>query len=517
MHHKPISSFLGILLIFIASCEDEINVKIPQAPEEIDLTNSFYYEIDLDDRSGDTFKVRLFVDDLTEANAIFQFPATAPGTYDTHDIGRFVIEFKAYDENYNNLSVTHPNSNQWVLADPANTKIIEFEVKETFDTPVTVHAIYKMAGTSMEKDHTLLNTFDVLGYPTGLKERDFHLNIDYPSSWSVGTSLPKDESGFYFATDYDKLVDNPLLLGYITSAITTVDEATIGIHTYSKNDIINSSQILNDVQQVLDDASAFLNGLPVDRYNFLFYFAEPGPGLGALEHSYSSVYTLTEQNYTISYGSFIRSITAHEFFHIVTPLNIHSEIIEDFNFADPTPSEHLWLYEGVTEWASDMMQYRNQHLNLPSLLAEYSEKKSISDNYHLSLSEMSLTCYEAGGDEFYNIYNKGALVAALLDIKLLELSGGAKGLREVILQLIETYGPENAFSEATFFDDLTAITYPEIEGFIESYIKGTDDLPIEEYFDKIGIIYNSDNNTFTINPTPTVAQQNLFDKWSVNF
>src|SRR6478735_11547303 len=140
---------------------DEVGHHIPQAPEEIDLSNSFYYEINLRDRSDDSFKVRMFVDDLTSNNAVFQFPATTPGTYDIHDIGGFVTEFKAYDGKHNELSVTHPSTNQWLLSDPENTAIIEFEVKETFDTPVTVNDIYKMAGTSIEDTHTLFNAFDI--------------------------------------------------------------------------------------------------------------------------------------------------------------------------------------------------------------------------------------------------------------------------------------------------------------------------------------------------------------------
>lgn len=77
------------------------------------------------------------------------------------------------------------------------------------------------------------------------------------------------------------------------------------------------------------------------------------------------------------------------------------------------------------------------------------------------------------GSQFGNIYNKGALVAALLDIRLLELSDGEAGLRELILEWIEIYGPNNAFSEADFFEVLVAMTYPEIEDFIDQYIKGT--------------------------------------------
>lgn len=511
-----------LLALFFSACNDDVRNTIPKPPEEIDLDDSFFIQIDLDDRSDDTFKVRMFVDNLTADNSVIQFAATAPGTYDIHDIGRFVLNFKAFDASHHELSVTQSGTNQWVLADPENTAILEYEVKETFDTPVTENAIYKMAGTSIESSHVLLNTFDVLCYPTLLKERDFYLDIDYPSSWSVGTSLLKDENGFYYAADYDKLVDNPLLFGNITSASTTISGATVGVYAFSKNNLIQSSQILTDVNFVLEDANAFLKGLPVDRYSFLYLFDEFSAG--ALEHSYSSVYVLFEQPYTTGYSQFIRNIAAHEFFHVVTPLNIHSEIIEDFNFAVPTPSEHLWLYEGVTEWASMMMQFRNSRMNTTTLLNGFAAKKNSADWFNvnnggpMSLSQMSLTCYGNGSQQYSNVYQKGALVAALLDIRLLELSGGTKGLREIILELIETYGPENAFSETNFFHDLANLTgYPvEITDFINKYIKGVDALPMVEYFDKIGITYTPGTNSFSINAGATAGQISLREKWSVN-
>ena len=92
-------------------------------------------------------------------------------------------------------------------------------------------------------------------------------------------------------------------------------------------------------------------------------------------------------------------------------------------------------------------------------------------------------------DQYPNIYQKGAIIAGLLDIRLLELSGGKRGLREVINDLAKEYGTEQAFSEETFFDDFIAMTYPEIEDFIDKYIKGTEPLPIKEYYDKLGINY----------------------------
>lgn len=508
-----------ISLIFAGSCSDDDSTSNNTGvPDEVDLSESFFYRIDLTDRSDDTFKVRMYVDNLTDANKVYQFPATVPGVYDIFDIGRFVVNFKAFDENQNELAVTNISTNQWELSDPLATRVIEFEVKETFDTPVEEHQLYQMGGTSMENDHVLLNAFDVLGYPTGLKERDFYLDVEYPYGWKIATSLPKTNGGLYYAEDYDKFVDSPIIVGDITVASVLIDGAKINVNTYSEGDQISAGQVLNDVEQVLEDASAFLKGLPVDHYNFIYFFHD-APGAGALEHSYSSVYVLNDRPYTPSYGSGIRDISAHEFFHIVTPLNIHSEIIEDFNFAVPTASQHLWLYEGVTEWASLMMQYRNGSYTTPGILNEFRFKKIYADSYNqsMSLTVMSQTCYTPeGGSQFGNVYQKGALVAALLDIRLLELSNGQKGLRELILELIDTYGPNNAFSEENFFDDLVDRTYPEIADFIDLYIEGTAPLPMEEYFNKIGVDFIPETNSLNEMAVKTTQQQLLFDKWKVN-
>ena len=108
---------------------------------------------------------------------------------------------------------------------------------------------------------------------------------------------------------------------------------------------------------MLNAAGRFLGKLPVDRYTFLYHFADSAAG--AWEHSFSSEYVLQGgRSSPTRSGQRVTDIAAHEFFHIVTPLNIHSEIIEHFNFVTPVPSEHLWLYEGTTEWAAHAMQLR---------------------------------------------------------------------------------------------------------------------------------------------------------------
>ncbi|MBD2753270.1 M61 family metallopeptidase [Spirosoma validum] len=448
------------------------------------------YEINLNDRSDDQFKVTLHVNGLTTDNAVYQFAATAPGTYQIMNIGRYVRSFKALDAKGRELKTQQISTNQWKFDQPEKVRTVQYSIAETWDTPVNEHKPYNMCGTSIEQDHVLINGQGVFGFPTGMQTAPIEIKIDYPAEWTVGTALDKNAKGYFTASNYDRIVDSPILLGRLTKATTKVAGADVDVYTYSKTDKIKSEQLLNNMQAMLNAAGQFLKQLPVKRYTFLYHFEDQS--WGAWEHSYSSEYVIKEEEFSKKLADDMTSIAAHEFFHVVTPLNIHSEIIQQFNFETPTPSEHLWLYEGVTEWASDAMQLRGKIMDLPTYLDEQTQKiaydKSLDTTY--SLSKLGLTCYTDEGQRQYgNIYARGALVAGLLDIRLLELSKGKRGLREVINELAATYGPNKAFSEKDFFATFAQMTYPEIADFFNRYVKATEPLPYKDYYEKLGITY----------------------------
>ncbi|GAB4028140.1 M61 family metallopeptidase [Spirosoma koreense] len=453
-------------------------------------TTPLVYEVNLNDRADDQFSVTLRVNGLTADNAVYQFAATAPGTYQIMDIGRYVRSFKAFDAKGRELPTQHISTNQWKFDQPEKVRTVQYRIAETWDTPVNEHKPYNMCGTSIEADHALINGQGVFGFPSGMQAAPIEVKLDYPAEWTVGTALDKNAKGYFTAPNYDRIVDSPILLGRLSKASTTVAGAQIDMYTYSKTDKIKSEQLLNNMQSMLNAAGQFLKQLPVKRYTFLYHFEDQD--WGAWEHSYSSEYVIKESDFSKELADNMTSIAAHEFFHVVTPLNIHSEIIQQFNFVTPTPSEHLWLYEGVTEWASDAMQLRGKIMDLPTYFNELSQKiaydKSLDTTY--SLSKLGLTCYTDEGQRQYgNIYARGALVAGLLDIRLLELSGGKRGLREVINELAATYGPNKAFPEKDFFALFTQMTYPEIADFFNRYVKAAEPLPFKEYYEKLGITY----------------------------
>jgi predicted metalloprotease with PDZ domain len=471
------------------------------APAEAAKAPELTYQVNLNDRADDLFKVSLDVKGLKGTNNIFQFASTAPGTYQTMDIGRFVKNFKAFDKKGKEITTKQISVNQWELSQPDKVRKITYQIAETWDTPVEKNRIYNMCGTSLEQDHALINGQGVFGYFKGLQSAPMRLKLESPKEWLTGTALKTDKNGYYVVNNYDHLVDSPILAGNLTKAATDFNGTTVDIYTYSKTGKIKSQDLLTNMTGMLDAANKFVVKFPVDRYTFLYHFEDED--WGAWEHSYSSEYVLKESEMTPEFAHNITDIASHEFFHIITPLNIHSEIIERFNFETPTPSQHLWLYEGTTEWASDMMQLRAGMIDLPAYLKDMQQKLKNNDmmgtNY--SLQELSLTSYTPQGNKIYgNIYNRGAATAALLDIRLLELSGGKRGLREVINELSKEYGPSKAFPEAEFFNIFVAKTHPEIADFFNKYVKGAEALPVAEYFSKLGITYTplrtSDKKTF---------------------
>ena len=88
---------------------------------------------------------------LTDANAIYQFAATAPGTYQVMDIGRYVRRFEALDAAGRAVPVERVSVNQWKLSDPARVRTLRYAISETWDTPVDQHQVYLMCGTSIER------------------------------------------------------------------------------------------------------------------------------------------------------------------------------------------------------------------------------------------------------------------------------------------------------------------------------------------------------------------------------
>ena len=459
-------------------------------------SNYVLYKIDLTKANDDLFYVTVYPDELGNENQYFNFVAFAPGVHQVLDYGRFVKSFTAYDENNRVIETENVSQNKWMISNPEKVYKITYKIEDSFDAEVKEHKIYPMSGTGIEDNFIILNTFGVLGYFSNFLNKPVQIEINYNPEWEIGTAMNK-ENGHYVADSYYQLADSPILLGNLSTESTTIGNIKVDVFVYSENDKINADTVLYLADDILKAAVDFTTFAPVNRYTFLMYFLNDETykrnglhGGGALEHSYSSTYAGPAD---VEYLPYLKDAMAHEFMHILTPLNLRSKIIANFDYSKPSSKDmHVWLYEGVTEWVSNIMQLRSGVVGLETHLADVSRKINITESFDSTYSLTRISkewSTDEGNKQYANIYFRGALTAELLDIRLLELSGGTRGLREVYLDLIKQYGKDKPFENDKFFDVFVEMTYPEIKEFINNYIIGITPLPYKEYFQKLGINY----------------------------
>ncbi len=476
---------------------------------QIFANDNYNYSINLTRVVDDKITVSLIPPTLTQNEAEFCFPAMVPGTYEVYNFGRFISNFSATGKNGVKITITKIDINTYKLSPANQIDKITYTVDDTWDKtdlPNTKDKIvFEPGGTNFETDKNFsINTHSMFGYFKNILNKNFVLEFEKPKGFYPVTGLSNiilgDTKDIITVFDYHDLVDSPIMYALPDTATVLVGSTKVLVGCYSPNKKINANYIANTLKELLFAQRDYLGGqLPVDKYAFLFYFIDKATlsgASGALEHSYSSFYVLPELDSTLLQQE-LRDVSAHEFFHIVTPLNIHATQIGNFDFNNPQMSEHLWLYEGMTEYAAHHAQAKGGITNVDKLLNTMLQKYENSleqFNDTMSFTWMSKNVLnEKIHPQYNNVYEKGAVIGMCLDILLRDLSDGKYGTQNLMKDLATKYGKNKSFNDEDLFNDIEKFTYPQIGDFLRKYVGGHTPLPITEVLSKIGIDYTKES------------------------
>lgn len=462
--------------------------------------NGYDFSIDLTRVNNDMLDVTLVPPALPQGEVIYRIPRIIPGTYEIYNFGRFIHDFKAYDAAGKEIELKKLDENSWNMPNGKDVAKIVYKVEDTYDTPDRKDFVFEPAGTNIEEGtNFMINTHGFFGYFDGLKKMPYRLSFTRPEGFYGATGISdikyNGNVDTYTIGDYMQLVDSPIMYSKPDTANIDLGDAKVLVAVYSPGKKVSSKFLADNLREILNAQRAYLGGkLPIDKYAFLFYFFKGMSGSGAsgaLEHSYSSVYYLPEMKEDYL-AQMVKDVAAHEFFHIVTPLNIHSEEIGDFDYNDPEMSEHLWLYEGVTEYSAGHVQVKQGLMPVEAYLDVIRSKMFGAERFNdtLPFTRMSRECLDKYKDEYGNVYEKGALIGLCLDIKLRHLSDGKYGVQELMRDLAKTYGKDRSFKDEELFGQIVKLTYPEIGEFFRRYVAGPEPLPLKETLALVGIDYS---------------------------
>ena len=472
-------------------------------------SQSYHYSVDLTDTAGDQLKVTLISPPVNSPEIVFFMPKIVPGTYMNSNFGKYVHDLRAFDKDGVALPVKKKDDNSWTIREAQRLNRITYSVEDTWDSPID-NRVYEMAGTNFEAGKNfVINTCGVFGYLDGMKKIPFEVSFTKPHGFYAATGLKpvavSSKADLFHCANVDELYDSPIMYSLPDTASLKVGGADVLIAVYSPHKVAHAGFIAKNFEKLMQGSAAYLKGkLPVDKYAFIFYFNGEQKAFqtpGAWEHSYSSFYALPEQDEQQAISNWI-DIAAHEFFHIVTPLTISSKEVKEFNFNETVLSKHLWLYEGSTEYYSDHMQVWAGIISPEEFISDLEAKIKYSRQYFidtLPLAELSRESAGKWAAQYGNIYMKGALVSACLDLYLMKLSGGQYTLRDLKHDLGILYGKDRYFLDDELYDAIARLSYPEIKDFLVTYIDGNTPVPYEEFFKWAGIDYYKKKPVKTIN------------------
>ncbi|WP_449421144.1 M61 family metallopeptidase [Pustulibacterium marinum] len=490
---------------FIVSCGTKpANDLATNSPVKamVDLTNV------KDDKVMSTIDPGRF----TTETITFYIPKTVPGTYSADNYGQFIDDFKAYDYEGNELTVTKGDVNSWVISNATQLDKVTYWVNDTFDSESGAsfqdrEDVFSPAGTNiLEGKNFFLNLHMLVGYFSDLAERPYQLTFKHPAGFEASTSLPSGSeetetatpnTDVFYADRYFEVTDNPIMYSKLDQAKFKVNDIEVTLSVFSPSGSITAAAIKPAMEKMMKAQKTFLGEINSTKtYDILLYLStmakDDAKGFGALEHHTSTTVVMPEAMGIQALSKSLTDIVSHEFFHIVAPLTIHSDEIQYFDYNDPQMSEHLWMYEGITEYFANLFQV-NQGLITEDefygrMLDKINNSKAMYDD-NMSFTEMSKNVLvDPYKPNYANVYEKGALIGMCIDIIMREESNGEKGVLWLMKQLSAKYGMHKSFKDEEIIPEITAMTYPEVGEFLNKYVVGSNNpIPYDEFFNKVGL------------------------------
>ncbi len=460
--------------------------------------------IDLNQVKDDKLMVTVTPPSFKSEEVVFHIPKTVPGTYSSDNYGKLIDDLKALDKTGKELTVTKTDDNSWKISNAKTLSKVTYWVNDTYDTETGrgfgKDEIFSPAGTNIDEGKNyMLNNHGFVGYFDEQLEISYVLTITHPATLFGSTSLMdsnKSETVDTFKTErYFELVDNPIMYCKPDFITFNVDGMEILFSVYSANGMHTAKSLSAYLETTMKAQKAFLGPINNNKkYTVLLYLSDvkkmDAKGFGALEHHTSTTVVFPDMMPAEALGEQIKDVVSHEFFHIVTPLSIHSKEIQYFDYNNPKMSKHLWMYEGVTEYFANLFQVNQKLIDADEfyerMVGKIRNASTLNDT--MPFTEMSANVLVPPyKDQYLNVYEKGALIGMCIDIIIREKSNGERGILDLMQKLSKEYGPNKPFNDDELFAKITALTYPEVGEFLTTYVAGPTPIKYDDFFAKVGL------------------------------
>lgn len=473
----------GVVFTIVSYCSWSIelvySLRMPKP-------QNHYYELEVD------------VTQLNQKSLVLKLPVWAPGSYLVREFAKNINLVKAFDEKGKELLVNKLAKNAWEI-NTAGLKSLKIKYE--------VYAFELSVRTSfLDLTHGYVSGSGVFMYVDNAKNTKGTLRVfPFEKFKKISTALPiasleKQGSGFQSFTfdHYDHLVDCPIEIGnqQVFSFNAAGVKHTVAMYGEAN---FNVPQLQKDMAKIIEAETAVFGFNPNKEYLFIIHNVVDGQG--GLEHSNSTTLSVNRWTYSgAEYLGFL-NLVAHEYFHLWNVKRIRPIELGPFDYDNEVYTSLLWVMEGFTSYYDELIMLRTGYYTQAEFLtkmqslinyAEGSVGSRIQPVAHASFDAWikSYRPNENSANTTMSYYSRGSVLAAVFDAIIINKYNGKKSLDDFMQHLYKTYHEKlnRGFTEAEFKNELAVFTGENMNDFFSRYIFGTEIIPFDNYFSKIGVM-----------------------------
>ncbi|HWS53651.1 MAG TPA: PDZ domain-containing protein [Pyrinomonadaceae bacterium] len=436
-------------------------------------------------------------------------PVWTPGSYLIREFERHVQDFAAQDAGGRALPWAKVNKNTWrVERGGARDVRVRYSV---YANELSVRT------NELNDRRAVWNNAALLVYPEGHLGAPSTLRVVPFGNWKVATGLPRvaGQANTFRAENFDVLYDSPFLASdfrEITFEVRGVPHRVV----FDSPGNYDPERVRRDVKKVVEAGVELMGDVPYRDYTILVVLGPTGGG--GLEHLNSTLLTWRRFGFTSDsdWRDFL-TLVAHEHFHLWNVKRIRPEPLGPFDYTRENYTRLLWVAEGVTSYYEALLLRRaglmtdRQFLDLQA--RAFQALQNTPGRLEQSLEEASFDAWikyyrqdENTINSAVSYYDKGAIVALLLDLEIRKRSGGRRSLDDVLRALYAEFGKRDRnYTPADFQRVAEQAAGSSLEEFFGGYVRGREELDYNAALEAAGLRLDTTGAGLPGGPAPERA------------
>jgi len=435
--------------------------------------------------------VEMNISGLNQNTLDLKMPVWTPGSYLIREFSKNVESFSASSDG-NLLTAIKTTKNCWHIQ------------TEDLASITVVYRVYcfeiSVRTSFVDASHGFLSTTGIFMYPDKMLHLPSTIHIEPYKGWTkVSTSL-EEVNGDPFtltAPNYDILFDSPIEIGNqdvfgFDAAGVKYEVCMVGGGNYDKG------RLKVDMAKIVEQETAVYGENPNKHYVFIVhnYFR----GGGGLEHLSSTTLGASRDSYSTEsgYRNFL-SLVAHEHFHLWNVKRLRPVALGPFDYDTENYTTDLWIAEGFTAYYQNII-LRHANITSPEIYldAAANEINTIENTPGAKIQALADASFDAwikayrpnenSGNTTISYYDKGAEVAMMLDLEIINSTNGKYSLDDVMKYMYDTYYKQkkHGYTDVEFKQAFEKYAGENLDDFYNNYIYGLTPIDYNHYLGYAG-------------------------------